>query len=100
MNFDIALYLFQDGIVTGAVYAMIALGIVLVFNVTRIAFVSFGDLITYSALTLAELQVGTVPGTIWLVLVLAAAALALEAREAVRRLNSAAAILAMTAYGL
>jgi branched-chain amino acid transport system permease protein len=100
MNFDIALLLLQDGIVTGAVYAMIALGIVLVFNVTRIAFVSFGDLVAYSALTLAELQVGATPGTIWLVLALAAAALALEAREAVRRRNGAKLLMAMAAYGV
>ena len=45
MTFEIAALLTQDGIATGAVYAMIALGVVLVFNVTRIVFVSFGDLI-------------------------------------------------------
>src|ERR1700744_777595 len=78
MTFDIALLLTQDGIATGAVYAMIALGVVLVFNVTRIVFVSFGDLIAYSALTLAELQTGAVPGTIWLVAALAGMALIFE----------------------
>src|ERR1700758_5542157 len=78
MNFSVALLLAQDGIATGAVYAMIALGVVLVFNITRIVFVSFGDLIAYSALTLAELQTGAVPGTIWLVAALAGIALVFE----------------------
>jgi branched-chain amino acid transport system permease protein len=85
MTFDIALLLTQDGIATGAVYAMIALGVVLVFNVTRIVFVSFGDLIAYSALTLAELQTGAVPGTIWLVAALAGIALVFEGYALSRR---------------
>jgi branched-chain amino acid transport system permease protein len=85
MNFNVALLLAQDGIATGAVYAMIALGVVLVFTTTRIIFVSFGDLIAYSALTLAELQMGSVPGTVWLVALLAAGSVALEAFDLIRR---------------
>jgi branched-chain amino acid transport system permease protein len=100
MNFDIALFLAQDGITTGALYAMIALGVVLIFNVTRIAFVSFGDLITYSALTLAELQVGAIPGTIWLVASLAAMALALEAFEMFRRRHAAPLFKVVALYGV
>jgi branched-chain amino acid transport system permease protein len=84
MTFEIAALLTQDGIATGAVYAMIALGVVLVFNVTRIVFVSFGDLIAYSALTLATIQLDRLPGTIWLVILLAAAAFCLEAFDLVR----------------
>jgi branched-chain amino acid transport system permease protein len=85
MTFEIAALLIQDGIATGAIYAMIALGVVVVFNVTRIVFVSFGDLIAYSALTLASVQLNRLPGTIWVVLLLAIIALALEIRDLLRR---------------
>src|SRR5689334_3173699 len=85
MTFEIAALLVQDGITTGAIYAMIALGVVVVFNVTRIVFVSFGDLIAYSALTLASIQLNRLPGTIWVVLLLASIGLALEIRDLLRR---------------
>ncbi len=100
MNLDIALLLTQDGIATGAVYAMIALGVVLVFNVTRVVFISFGDLVAYSALTLAELQVGSVPGTIWLIISLAAAAVVLESYSLIRSRQAARLPRALILYGL
>jgi branched-chain amino acid transport system permease protein len=81
MSFDIALLLTQDGIAAGAIYTMIALGVVLIFNVTRIAFVAFGDLIAYSTLTLASLQLRQLPGTVWLIVLLVIFALAMEAIE-------------------
>jgi branched-chain amino acid transport system permease protein len=79
MTLEIALLLIQDGISTGAVYVLVALGIVLIFQVTRVIFVPFGDVIGYSALTLAALQLKQMPGTVWLVLTLAALASAMEA---------------------
>jgi branched-chain amino acid transport system permease protein len=73
MTEDIALLLGQDGITNGAIYALLALALVLVYAVTRVVFVPQGEFITYGALTLASLQSGLVPGTIWLVLALGGA---------------------------
>lgn len=61
-------FLTQDGLTTGAIYALIALALVLVFAVTRVIMVFQGDFVTLSALTLATMQVGMVPGTLWLLL--------------------------------
>ncbi|HMA08544.1 MAG TPA: branched-chain amino acid ABC transporter permease [Ramlibacter sp.] len=66
MNTDIALWLIQDGVTTGAIYALLALALLLVFAVTRIIFVPQGDFISYAGLTLGMLQLGQVPGTIYL----------------------------------
>jgi len=74
MTPEIALLLAQDGISTGAIYVLVALGIVLIFLVTRVIFVPFGDVVGYSALTVAALQLRQMPGTVWLVLTLAAIA--------------------------
>lgn len=85
MNFEIALLLAQDGIVTGAIYVLVALGTVLIFSVTRVIFIPFGDVAAYAALTLASLELGRRPGTIWLLLTLSAIALAMEAVHWLRR---------------
>ena len=71
MNAEIALILAQDGVVNGAIYALVALALVLVYAVTRIIFVPQGELIAFGALSLASLQLGKVPGTAWLLLVAA-----------------------------
>ena len=68
MNFDIALLLAQDGITNGAIYALLALALVLAFAVTRVIFIPQGEFVAYGALTLVALQAGRVPGTIWLLL--------------------------------
>jgi ABC-type branched-subunit amino acid transport system ATPase component/branched-subunit amino acid ABC-type transport system permease component len=65
---SIFLILLQDGIVTGAVYALLALSLVLVFTVTRIIFLPQGEFVTYGALTLAALEEGKTPGTVWFLL--------------------------------
>src|SRR5712692_584496 len=85
MTPEIALLLAQDGISTGAIYVLVALGIVLIFLVTRVIFVPFGDVVGYSALTLAALQLRQMPGTVWLVLTLAAIATAMEVYDLLRR---------------
>jgi branched-chain amino acid transport system permease protein len=85
MNLEIALLLAQDGIVTGAIYVLVALGTVLIFAVTRIIFIPFGDVAAYAALTLAALELGRRPGTIWLVMTLSAIAVAMEAYHLLRR---------------
>ncbi|HRI17052.1 MAG TPA: branched-chain amino acid ABC transporter permease [Burkholderiaceae bacterium] len=66
MTSNIALWLIQDGVTTGAIYALLALALLLVFAVTRVIFVPQGDFISYAALTLATLQLGGLPGTVWL----------------------------------
>lgn len=66
MDLQIALLLGQDGIVNGAIYALLALALVLVFAVTRIIFIPQGEFVAFGALTLASFQVGRVPGTLWL----------------------------------
>src|SRR6185437_14231007 len=78
MTPEIALLLAQDGITTGAIYVLVALGLVLIFLVTRVIFVPFGDVVGYAALTLAALQLKQMPGTVWLVLTLAVLATAME----------------------
>jgi branched-chain amino acid transport system permease protein len=85
MTVELALLLAQDGIANGAIYVLVAVGIVLVFLVTRIIFVPFGDLVAYASLTLASLEAGHRPGTLWLVLLLAALALLAETTSLLRR---------------
>jgi len=41
MSFDIAAILAVDGIASGAIYALVAIGTVLLFSVTRVMFVPF-----------------------------------------------------------
>jgi branched-chain amino acid transport system permease protein len=85
MTPEIALLLVQDGISTGAIYVLVALGIVLIFLVTRVIFVPFGDVVGYAALTLAALQIKQMPGTVWLVLTLALMATATEVYSLLRQ---------------
>ncbi|HJV25399.1 MAG TPA: branched-chain amino acid ABC transporter permease [Aromatoleum sp.] len=66
MDFQIALLLAQDGITNGAIYALLALALVLVFAVTRVIFIPQGEFVAYGALTLVMIQAGTVPATLWL----------------------------------
>ena len=84
MDFSIASILTLDGITNGAVYALLALATVLVFAVTRVIFIPQGEFVAYGALTLAILQLGQVPGTVWLLLGLATLAAALDAVAAWR----------------
>jgi branched-subunit amino acid ABC-type transport system permease component len=66
VDFSIASILTQDGVVNGAVYALVGLSIVLVFSVTRVILVPQGEFVTFGTLTMALLQTGRVPGTFWL----------------------------------
>ena len=78
MEFQIALMLVQDGITNGAIYALLALALVLVFAVTRVIFIQQGEFVAYGALTLAIFQTGQVPGTVWLLFLLATVAALME----------------------
>src|ERR1700676_1962079 len=62
LNTSILLFLLQDGITNGAIYALLGLALVLVFAVTRVILIPQGEFITYGALTYATLSTGQVPG--------------------------------------
>ncbi|HWT19395.1 MAG TPA: branched-chain amino acid ABC transporter permease, partial [Variovorax sp.] len=78
MDLQIALLLGQDGVVNGAVYGLMALALVLVFSVTRVIFIPQGEFVAFGALSMAVLQAGRVPATLWLLLALAAMVLVVE----------------------
>ena len=66
MDLTIAALLTQDGITNGAIYALLALALVLVFTVTRIIWVPSGEFVAWGTLTLAGLQLGKAPGIVGL----------------------------------
>ncbi|TSD61802.1 branched-chain amino acid ABC transporter permease [Variovorax sp. KBS0712] len=78
MDLQIALLLGQDGIVNGAVYGLMALALVLVFSVTRVIFIPQGEFVAFGALSMAALQGGRTPATLWLLVALGVMALAVE----------------------
>jgi branched-chain amino acid transport system permease protein len=80
MDFSIASILLLDGITNGAVYALLGLATVLVFSVTRVIFIPQGEFVAYGALTLAIFQTGKVPGTVWLLLIMAVLAALMDVR--------------------
>ena len=84
MDFSIVAILAQDGITNGAIYALVALALVLVFAVTRIIFLPQGEFVAYGALTLVTLQNGMVPGTAWMLAALALLTTALDLNAALR----------------
>ncbi len=83
MDLSIAVFLTQDGIAQGMIYTLLAVALVLIFSVTRIIFVPQGDFVTYGGLTLASLQLGLFPGTIWILIALALSIAVLDAIRAV-----------------
>ncbi len=74
MDTTTLLFLCQDGIVTGAIYALLGVALVMVFTVSRVIFVPQGEFVAFGALTIASLADGKVPGTVWLTLGLGIAA--------------------------
>lgn len=69
MDSTIIFILLQDGILNGAVYALLGLALVLVYLVTRVVFIPQGEFVAYGALTLAFLVNGQMPGTVKLLLI-------------------------------
>ncbi len=84
---DLAIFalLVQDGVTNGAVYALLALALVLVFTVTRVIWVPSGEFVAYGTLTLAGLQLGKPPGTVGLLVGMAVVAGVMEIYACVRR---------------
>jgi branched-chain amino acid transport system permease protein len=112
LNTTIMLFLLQDGITNGAIYALLGLALVLVFAVTRVILIPQGEFVTFGALSYAVLATGKVPGTVWLAMAMGVAAFAFDLFDARRSLRMKrvarafalnillpAAILALT-YGL
>ena len=87
MNTTILLFLLQDGITNGAIYALLGLALVLVFAVTRVILIPQGEFVTYGALTYATLSTGQVPGTVQLAVVMGIAAFVLDMIAARRSLR-------------
>ena len=85
MDGQIALLLAQDGLTAGAIYALLALALVLVFAVTRVIFIPQGEFVAYGALTLASFEAGVMPGTVWLLLGAGGAAALADIVTAARR---------------
>ncbi|HEX2518881.1 MAG TPA: branched-chain amino acid ABC transporter permease [Castellaniella sp.] len=85
MTWDIALILGVDGLSNGAIYLLAGLGLVLIFSVTRVVFVPFGDIAVFAALSLAAFETHRIPPTIGLVAFLAAIALLTELASLVRK---------------
>src|SRR5229473_5909659 len=81
------LFLVQDGITNGAVYALLGLALVLVFAVTRVILIPQGEFVTYGALSYAMLAAGQVPGTARLAVAMGVVAFGLDlfaARKSLR----------------
>jgi branched-chain amino acid transport system permease protein len=72
------LFLLQDGITNGAIYALLGLALVLVFAVTRVILIPQGEFVTYGALTYASLAAGQMPGTAKLALAMGIGAFAFD----------------------
>ena len=79
------LFLVQDGITNGAIYALLGLALVLVFAVTRVILIPQGEFVTYGALTYASLSSGQMPGTARLAVAMGIVAFGLDLFSTARR---------------
>ena len=73
MNLQIIALLGQDGLSNGAIYALVALAIILVFSVTRVMLIPLGEFVAFSALTMGSMQSERPVLIGWLVMALALA---------------------------
>ena len=105
------LFLVQDGITNGAIYALLGLALVLVFAVTRVILIPQGEFVTYGALTYASIAAGQMPGTAKLALALGIGAFVFDlfvarkalhgrliVRSALTNIVLPAVVLALTVY--
>jgi branched-chain amino acid transport system permease protein len=111
MDFSIAGILLLDGVTNGAIYALLAMAIVLLFAVTRVIFIPQGEYVAFGALTVGLFQAGQVPGTVWFLLCMAGVAALLDlvadlrarrspARIAIRALRTLAVPVAASALAI
>jgi branched-chain amino acid transport system permease protein len=80
----VALLLAQDGITNGAIYALLSLALVLVFAVTRVIYIPQGEFVAYGALSMAAINAGALPPTMWLVVTLGLAVAIVDSVAAIR----------------
>ncbi|TCK04788.1 branched-chain amino acid ABC transporter permease [Marinobacterium mangrovicola] len=83
MNLQIAMLLGQDGITNGAIYALLALSIILVFTVTRILLIPLGEFVTFGALTMYAFQSGQDSSIVWLLMIMMALDAGLDLKQLV-----------------
>ena len=100
MTWAVALILGIDGLANGAIYLLAGLGLVLIFSVTRVVFVPFGDIAAFAALTLAAFETGRLPPTIGMVVVLAVLAAGTEVASLVRRGEARRTPMAILTWGV
>lgn len=84
MDLTLASMLAMDGITNGAVYALLAMTIVLVFAVTRVLFIAQGEFVVFGALTFAQIIAGQLPSIMWLLGILMIATIAQEVINAIK----------------
>ncbi len=84
MDLSIAAILAQDGLTSGAVYALLALALVLVFSVTRVIFIPQGEFVAFGALTLAAIQQDKFPHSATLLVALGLASFVIDTFHTLR----------------
>ena len=96
MDATIVLFLLQDAVVNGAIYALVAIALVLVFAVTRVILIPQGEFVAFATLTLASLQAGARPamGSLLIALGVLNAALSLVRARKILTFTRAAKIVA------
>jgi len=82
MDFQTALFLLADGLANGAVYALVALSLVLIFTTTRVVNIAQGEYVTFGALTLASFVEGSIAPVVWVVAIGGFVSLVLDVRQA------------------
>jgi ABC-type branched-subunit amino acid transport system ATPase component/ABC-type branched-subunit amino acid transport system permease subunit len=100
MTSEIAIILLLDGIANGVIYLLAGLGLVLIFSVTRVVFVPFGDITAFCALSIAAFELGRPPGAIWVVAILAVIATVMDAAGHIRSGSYARLRYSIFIYGL
>ncbi|HEX7003619.1 MAG TPA: branched-chain amino acid ABC transporter permease [Trueperaceae bacterium] len=81
----IFLTLLFDGLTNGAIYAFLALGIVVLYSVTSVINVAQGEFVMLAGLSVVSFRAAQVPGTLFIVVVGLLAWGALESAAALRR---------------
>lgn len=99
MDWSIALILGQDGLTNGAIYALLAVALVLVFAVTRVVFIQQGEFVAYGALTLAMIQAGKAPATLGMLIAMGLLVTIIDGWGALRAAQTRRA-LSVTAYNV
>ncbi|MDP9607663.1 UNVERIFIED_ORG: branched-chain amino acid transport system permease protein [Variovorax paradoxus] len=82
MDSSVAVFLGVDGITNGAVYALVALSLVLVYTTTRVVNVAQGDYLTFGALSFASFASGSLTPLVYLVLGVGAVSMLIDMRRA------------------